>query len=161
LECHVECEDLLTKNESGGPAKRSGDRIDVFVGSRRFLDFIQSSCLARVMVLSNQPMQRSPGQQQECFPYIDRAIRLHPILVAAAREPVLVQGHTHDQDHHQSSHWTDDECSDAQSNGEGLPAREADKAGGGKDSGGAVPGSVRLMGPASGPRFETASIGCL
>jgi hypothetical protein len=125
----VESEDLLTKKASGGPAKRSDDRIDVFAGIRRFRDFIQSSCPARVMALNNEPMQRSRGQQQQCFPYIDRAIRLHPILVAAAREPIHVQDQMHGQDHHQSSHWTDDECSDARVmervSRRGRPTRQA------------------------------------
>ena len=49
LECEFFIEDLLTKKESGGAAKRSGDRIDVFAAIREFREFIQSSCLARVM----------------------------------------------------------------------------------------------------------------
>jgi hypothetical protein len=80
LECEFFIEDLLTKKELGGAAKRSGDRIDVFAAIREFRDFIQSSCLARVMALNNKPIQRSPGEQQERFPYIDRAIRLFLIV---------------------------------------------------------------------------------
>lgn len=40
LECEFFIEDLLTKKESGGAAKRSGDRIDVFAGIREFREFI-------------------------------------------------------------------------------------------------------------------------
>ena len=50
------------------------------------------------MSLSNEPIHRSPGQQQQFFPYIDRAIRLLLIVEAAARAPIHVLDHGEDQD---------------------------------------------------------------
>ena len=109
------------------------------------------------MALSKEPTHRSPGQQQECFPYIDRVIRLDLIM----RDPR--QGN---QYMYKISHMIRiilnrviGQMTDAvaprvpRSNGENPRRGRADKAGGGEGSGGAVSGSMWLTGSAPGPGF--------